>query len=329
MSMRAGNPKVVVITGPTASGKSELAQAVCEARGGEIVSADSMQIYRGMDIGTAKVPEESRTVAYHCIDLVDPGEPFSVALYQKLARAAIEDIWSRGKLPVVCGGTGLYIQAICYDMDFPKGEQDDNPVRDRYASLAEEVGPDKLHTMLAERDPRSAELIHPNNVRRVIRAFEMLEDGTSYAEQNAQLGKLSPYYDFLEIGLSVPRDMLVTRIDERVEAMLANGLLDEVAFLLEAGFEESLTSSQAIGYKEFVPIVKYGLAVPGPEYDEAVQQVKTATRRYAKRQASWIRRDGQAIELDASSGFTQTELETCLEMIDCFLEETERGEVPV
>ena len=313
--------KIIVITGPTASGKSELAQALCEARDGEIVSADSMQVYKGMDIGTAKVPLEKRTVPYHCLDLADPGQPFSVAVYQQAARAAIDDIISRGKLPVVCGGTGLYIQAICYDMEFSDEVTEANPLHDRYAEMAEDLGAEGLHALLAERDEASAELIHPNNVRRVIRALEMLDEGTTYAEQNAQLHSLEPYYDFLEIALSVPTEVLADRISQRIEAMLDDGLIVEVSSLIDAGFEETLTSSQAIGYKEFVPIITGGLPIPGPAYDAAVEDMKTATRRYAKRQRTWIRRDGNARWIDASRGFTETELAQCLEMVDLFMKE--------
>ena len=315
--------KVIVICGPTASGKSELAQAVAERLDGEIVSADSMQVYRGMDIGTAKVPPEKRTVAYHCLDLVDPGEQFSVALFQDIAREAVSDILQRGKKAIVCGGTGLYIQALCFEMSFPKGEQTDNPVREHYRALAERIGPEGLHALLEKRDPQSAALIHPNNVRRVIRAFEMLEDGTTYAEQNRSLHELVPHYDALEIGLSVPPSVLAQRIDHRVDAMIADGLLDEVRRLIDLGFEKGITSPQAIGYKELVPIVKEGLSPSSQACRDAIAEIKTATRRYAKRQRSWLRRDGLVKWVDAGEGFTQSELEACLGMIDCFMKDQE------
>lgn len=185
--------KVVCVQGATASGKSELAERVAAILGGEIISADSMQIYRGMDIGTAKVPASERAVAYHCIDILDPGEPYSAALFQHDARAAIEDIRLRGRLPIICGGTGFYVRAALDDMDFAPGDTE-NPVRLKYMHMLEELGSDGLHELLGQRDPESAALIHPHNVRRVIRAFEMLEEGESYAERKRAFATLPPAY---------------------------------------------------------------------------------------------------------------------------------------
>lgn len=278
--------KVVAIVGATGVGKSSIADAVALALDAEIVSADSMQVYRGMDIGTAKMPVERRCVPYHCLDLVDPGEPYSASLYQRDARAAIEDIHARGKRAIVCGGTGLYVRAALDDMRFPAGEQVANPVRERYERIAEEKGPAHLHAMLVEMDPESAALIHPNNVRRVIRAFEMIEEGVSYAEQNSGFDSFRPYHDSLFFGLIMDTGKLYEAINRRVDDMMADGLLDEVSRLVEQGFADAITSSQAIGYKEFLDVI----AGKG-DLDEAVESVKRSTRRYSKRQRTWFKRD--------------------------------------
>ena len=288
VSRLGGEPedRVIAIVGATGVGKSSVADSVARALDAEIVSADSMQVYRGMDIGTAKVAEAERGVPYHCLDLVDPGQPYSAALFQRDARKAIEDIHARGKRVIMCGGTGLYVRAALDDMRFPAGEQVANPVRERYERIAAEEGPERLHAMLAEVDPDSAALIHPNNVRRVVRAFEMLDEGVSYAEQNSGFDSFSPYYDSLYFGLVMDTDRLYAAIDRRVDAMMEAGLLDEVAGLVDRGFADAITSSQAIGYKEFLPV----LAGEG-SLEEAVESVKRSTRRYSKRQRTWFKRD--------------------------------------
>lgn len=285
-------PRAIAVVGCTATGKSDLAERIALLVDGEIVSADSMQVYRGMDIGTAKVPLDERRVPYHCIDLVEPGEPYSAARFQADARAAIREIERRGKVPVICGGTGLYVRAALDAMEFPAGEQEGNEVRDRYRAIADEVGPEGLHRMLSERDPQSAQLIHPNNVRRVIRAFELLEEGgTTYAEQHAGLSSLAEFIPALYIGLDVERTALVSQIEKRVDLMVRNGLADEIEGLLAKGLRGALTAPQAIGYKELVVPVEQGLG-PGDEaFDAGVSDIKTATRRYAKRQRTWFKKD--------------------------------------
>ena len=184
---------VIAIVGPTASGKTDAAQIVAERLGGEVVSADSMQIYRGMDIGTGKLPASERRVPHHGFDLVDPGEPYSAALFQAFARRCFRDIDARGKRAVLCGGTGQYVQAAIDDFAFPKGDQVENPVRERWTAYAEEHGNQALWEALEARDPASAAVIHPNNVRRVVRAFELLEEGASYAEQKQRLATVAPF----------------------------------------------------------------------------------------------------------------------------------------
>lgn len=302
--------KVVCVQGATASGKSELAERVAAILGGEIISADSMQIYRGMDIGTAKVPASERAVAYHCIDILDPGEPYSAALFQHDARAAIEDIRLRGRLPIICGGTGFYVRAALDDMDFAPGDTE-NPVRLKYMHMLEELGSDGLHELLGQRDPESAALIHPHNVRRVIRAFEMLEEGESYAERKRAFATLPARIPSIKLALDVERQMLYERIDKRVDVMIESGLVDEVRHLLDEGFHDGLTAPQAIGYKEIVAYLEGDIT-----FDEAIAQVKQATRRYAKRQLSWLRRDSEIIWLHADEGITDTLVQRTIDEIE-------------
>lgn len=288
------NP-VVCVVGPTASGKTALAQRVAELLDGEVVSADSMQIYRGMDIGTGKILPAERTVPYWGLDLAEPGEPYSAALFQGYARAAFEDVDARGKRSVLCGGTGLYVRAAIDDYRFPKGEQVDNEVRDRYAALVRDIGNQALWERLRAADPDSAALIHPNNVRRVIRAFELLDEGTTYARVNAGLKSMAQAVPAVFLGLSVDPAVLNARIDARVDQMLADGLVEEVRSLLQAGFREGLTAPQAIGYKEVVAALEGACSL-----DDAVAQIKIATHRYAKRQRTWFRKDERIHWIDAN-----------------------------
>lgn len=278
---------------------------------GEIVSADSMQIYRGMDIGTAKPTPSARSVRHWCVDLMEPGQPFSAALYQREARHAIDDIDARGKVPIVAGGTGLYVRAALDNMEFPAGEQQANPARERYDALAAEKGAEALHALLASRDPESAAAIHPNNVRRVVRALEMHDEGVSYARQLAGFSARRSVYDARFIGLDVRRERLYELIDQRVDAMLAVGLLGEVEGLLKAGLREAHTASQAIGYKEFVPVIE-----DGADLDEAVAAVKQATRRYAKRQLTWFRADPRVHWIDVTDMSEAQVVEAAMSALD-------------
>lgn len=287
---------VITIVGPTASGKSSLAIRVAEVLKGEVISADSMQIYRHMNIGTAKVDVASTSITHYGIDIVDPGEPYSAQLFQQYARTAILEINSRDHVPIICGGTGFYIQAVLEDMQFPAGEQTDNPVRDRYQKYLDQNGKDALWDLLNQKDPESAAVIHPNNSRRVIRALEMHEEGVSYAEQSKNIKQLPHVVPSVRFGLRVSPHVLSNRINERVDSMISQGLIDEVQELLQSGFEGALTAPQAIGYKEIVSYLKGNCTL-----DEAIEQIKTATRRYAKRQRSWFRRDKSIMWLDAES----------------------------
>lgn len=299
-SLKTLERPIIAIVGPTASGKSSLAQAVALELDGEIVSADSMQIYRGMDIGTAKVAPGDRLVPHHLIDIVDPGVTYSAQLFQDQARSAFFNIESRGKVPILCGGTGFYVQAALEDMRFPEGEQDDNPYRAALEERQRKFGNITLWKELKKKDPESAELIHPNNFKRVIRALEMHEEGISYAEQTKNIKQLPEVIPSLRFFLEVDPLLLAQRINARVDTMIEEGLIDEVESLISHGFEEALTAPQAIGYKEIIAAKRGEITL-----DRAIEQIKTASRRYAKRQRSWFRRDPKLISLDADHLSTQ------------------------
>ena len=311
---------VICIVGPTASGKSELAQRLALALDGEVVSADSMQVYRGMDIGTGKIPAKERLVPHHGLDLVDPGQPYSAALFQDYARACFADIDARGRRCLLAGGTGFYVRAAIDDYDFPEGEQVGNEVRDRCNAYAEEHGAQALWDRLQERDPKSAALIAPANAKRVVRAFELLEAGTSYAAQHARLASIPQLVPALFIGLSVDPEILRGRIDARVDGMLEAGLVAEVSGLLERGFREGVTAPQAIGYKEIVAALDGECTL-----DEAVERIKVGTHRYAKKQRTWFRKDGRIRWLDADSGDMEVLTEQALAIIEGGGEADEEG----
>lgn len=287
--------QVICIVGPTASGKSELAQRIAEALGGEVVSADSMQVYRGMDIGTGKVPPEERRVRHHGLDLVDPGEPFSAAIFQDFARKCFLDVDARGKRCVLCGGTGFYVRAAIDDYDFPAGDQVGNDVRDKYMAFADKAGVHALWERLAEIDGESARIIPENDVKRVVRAFELLEDGTSYARQREKLASIKQVVPTMMFGLSVDPAVLCERIDARVDAMFEDGLVDEVRTLLGKGLRNAVTAPQAIGYKEIVSVFD-----GESDFEQAKESIKLATRRYAKRQRTWFRKDKRITWIDAT-----------------------------
>jgi tRNA dimethylallyltransferase len=306
-----GRP-VIAVVGPTAVGKSAVAEGLARLFDGEIVSADSMQVYRGMDIGTAKQPAAECGVPYHCVDLVDPGAPYSAALYQRHARAAFADIRARGLSPVLVGGTGLYVRAALDEMEFPMGEYV-SPVRTAIEEMADALGREGLHRLLAERDPASAALIHPNNVRRVVRALELLETGgPTYAEQAAHFTERRAAVPAILIGLTMMRSVLYARIGARVDAMIAAGLLDEVAGLLEAGYRDALTAAQAIGYKELLPVLE-----GGADLGEAVEAIKQATRRYAKRQLTWFRADPRVSWIDVTELSPADAVSAARALVEC------------
>ena len=288
---------LVCIVGPTASGKSLVAEGVATRLGSSVVSVDAMQVYRGMDVGTAKTPVSERRRPLLMVDVADITEDYSVRLFQRDARRRVDDLLASAVTPVLCGGTGLYLDAVIDEMEFPAGAIGGGS-RTRYEDFAAEHGADALHDLLAERDPASAALIHPNNVRRCVRALEMLDEGVSYAEHHEGLHERRPHYDATIWGLTMDRVRLYARIDERVDRMVEAGLADEVRSLLGRGLESSKTASQAIGYKEVASALRGEASL-----EEAIDEVKLRTRRYAKRQLSWFRRDGRVrwIDLDAVS----------------------------
>jgi len=286
---------LLVIVGPTASGKSAVAMALALRLDGEIVSADSMQVYRGMDIGTAKPSlGEQAEIRHHLIDAADPDEVFNVARYQELAGAAIADAASRGKLPIMVGGTGLYVDAIVRGFLFP--DEGRNPaVRERLEREAAEGwgGAPALHARLALCDPEAAARIHPNDLRRIVRALEVFEvTGRPITELRRKHVPVNTYNTRL-FGLTMPREALAARIDARVDQMVAAGLVDEVRGLLQMGYDPEATAMQAIGYKEFAAYLagREGL-------DQAIDAVKLETRKYAKRQMTWFRKHDDIAWID-------------------------------
>lgn len=274
---------VVAIIGPTASGKTALSIRLAKDLNGEIINGDSMQVYRQLDIGTAKItPEEMEGIPHHLIDIKEPTENFSVAEYQKVVRAKIEEIQSRGKMPIIVGGTGLYVQSVLYDFQFTEQEVDETARKAYYEELAK-VGPEEMHRRLALVDPKSAEAIHPNNTRRVIRALEMAElVKTSRSDEQHQRGEV-PLYNHLIIGIDLDREKLYERINLRVEIMMEKGLEAEARALYDAGIRDT-QAVKAIGYKELFAYFD-GLFTK----EEAVEKIKQNSRRYAKRQLTYFR----------------------------------------
>lgn len=277
---------LVVLTGPTAVGKTALSIALARAIQGEIISADSMQVYRGMDIGSAKIrKEEMDGVPHHLLDILEPDEPFNVMIFQKLAKKAIEGIYDRGNIPILTGGTGFYIQSVLYDISFT--EESDTTVRERLEREAAEKGAAYLHEKLAKVDPATAENIHANNVKRVIRALEFYElNGYPLSEHNERERQRKSPYLFRYYVLNEPREQLYERIERRVDHMMTQDLVAEVQALKERGCTRDMVSMQGLGYKE---ILDYLAGVCTLE--EAIDTIKKETRHFAKRQLTWFRRE--------------------------------------
>ncbi|MGN7398940.1 tRNA (adenosine(37)-N6)-dimethylallyltransferase MiaA [Cytobacillus praedii] len=275
--------KLVVLIGPTAVGKTKLSIELAKRFNGEIISGDSMQIYKGMDIGTAKIkPTEMEGIPHHLIDIKNPDEPFSVAEFQELVRLKITEISQRGKLPMIVGGTGLYIQSVIYDYQFSEAPSDDR-FRIMLEKRADEEGNEKLHQELMEIDPESAKKIHPNNVRRVIRALEVYHCTGKTVSDYQEIQQPELMYETAIIGLTMERDKLYERINYRVDLMVRDGLLPEVEKLYLQGLKDC-QSIQAIGYKEIYEYFHARVTL-----EEAVTQLKQNSRRYAKRQLTWFR----------------------------------------
>ena len=284
-------PKILVISGPTASGKTALAVELALQHSGEVVSADSMQIYRRMDIGTAKpTREEMRGVPHHMLDVADPEEDFSVARYVELAAACVDDVLARGKLPIVAGGTGLYIDSLLSGRTFARFDPDSPLRRELEEELARRGGAALLEE-LARADPDTAARLHPNDGKRIVRALEVYRStGTTLTEHNAMTRSLPPRYDALTLTLAFRRrEDMWSRIDRRVDRMMADGLAGEVCALLDSGVPDRCTAMQAIGYKEMA------VALRGDgDTARAAEEIKLRSRQYAKRQLTWFRRNPAA-----------------------------------
>ena len=291
---------LIVFGGPTACGKTGFSIKLAKEIGGEIISADSMQVYRYMDIGTAKVtPEEADGVPHYLIDEFDPDEEYNVMLFQQKAKAYMEEIWAKGKVPILVGGTGFYINALLYDNDFTETENDTS-YREECYRLAQEQGPEVLFERLKEIDPEYAAIMHANNVKRVTRALEYhYLTGQKFSEHNAEQKEKETPYDAAVIILTMDREKLYERIELRIDIMMEQGLLEEVKGLLDRGYTPDLVSMQGIGYKEFVPYFNGEYTL-----EEAVIQLKTNTRRFAKRQLTWFRRqiEGLWVDMSCSTG---------------------------
>ena len=288
---------VVILTGPTAVGKTALSIALAKALHTGIISADSMQVYKHMDIGSAKImPEEMQGVDHALIDVYEPDEEFHVVQFQHDAKAAMERMWEQNKLPLVVGGTGFYIQALLYDIDFTT-EDADSALREKYERLAREQGVEALHGMLRAVDPQSAKDIHANNVKRVIRALEFYEKtGTPISAHNAMEREKRSPYGFAYFVLTDKREKLYERIDARVDAMMEQGLLDEVKALKKKGYSRDMVSMQGLGYKELLAYLDGECSL-----EEAVYISKRDTRHFAKRQLTWFRRERDVIWVDKSA----------------------------
>lgn len=282
---------LIILTGPTAVGKTELSIALAKAVNGSVISADSMQVYRGMDIGSAKItPEEMQGIPHYLVDILEPDEEFHVVRFQELAKQAMQEIYESGRIPIVTGGTGFYIQALLYDIDFTS-QDEDSALREQYAVEAREKGAHFLHEKLREVDPVSAEIIHENNVKRVIRALEFYEKtGTPISAHNEEERKKESPYAFCYFVLNDDRAKLYDKINRRIDRMLETGLAEEVKALKAKGYHRKMVSMQGLGYKEILAWLDGDIS-----YEEAVYILKRDTRHFAKRQLTWFRRERDVI----------------------------------
>ena len=285
---------LIILTGPTAVGKTKASIGLAKAVDGEIISADSMQVYRHMDIGSAKIkPEEMEGIPHHLIDVLEPDDEFHVVKFQELAKKAMREIWERGHIPIVTGGTGFYIQALLYDIDFDENEKED-AYRKELEAYAREHGAESLHEKLALVDPASAEMIHPNNVKRVIRALEFYEQtGKRISEHNETQRQRESPYAFAYFVLTDDRAHLYERIDRRVDQMIEEGLVKEVQALKDKGYTKQLVSMQGLGYKEILDYLDGNCTL-----EEAIYTIKRDTRHFAKRQLTWFKRERDVIWID-------------------------------
>ena len=286
--------RLIILTGPTAVGKSALSISLAREVGGEIISADSMQVYKHMDIGSDKITKEKMGgIPHYLVDVLEPTEDFHVVRFQEMAKAAMQEIYSHGKVPILVGGTGFYIQAVTRDIDFTKAEIQGD-YRAGLERLAEEEGPEALHERLKALDPDSAAAIHPNNVKRVIRALEFYQENQApISSHNASQRQKESPYDLSYFVLNAPRPILYERIDQRVDEMMRRGLVEEVKGLVAMGCRKGMTSMQGLGYKEILEYLSGAYSL-----EEAVRVIKRDTRHFAKRQLTWFRREGDVTWVD-------------------------------
>ena len=285
---------LVILTGPTAVGKTALSIALAKAIGGEIISADSMQVYRHMDIGSAKItPEEMEGIPHYLIDVLEPDQEFNVVVFQELAKQAAAEIYSRGHIPIVAGGTGFYIQALVYDIDFTENDED-TAFRRTLEEQAKREGTEALYERLRAVDPESCESIHAHNIKRVIRAIEFYEKtGKKISEHNREQRQNDSPYNFAYFVLHDDRERIYERINVRVDLMMAQGLVEEVRALRESGCRKEMVSMQGLGYKELLSYLEGETSM-----EEAVYLIKRDTRHFAKRQLTWFRREKEVIWVD-------------------------------
>lgn len=305
---------LMILTGPTAVGKTESSIALADACGGEIISADSMQVYRKMDIGTAKIlPDQMKGIPHYMIDEIEPDEEFNVFVFQKKVLAYMADIYARNKIPILVGGTGFYIQSVLYDIAFTK-ENESGELRKRLQKEAEEKGAGYLYEKLKKTDPESALVIHPNNVRRVIRALEyQYLTGEKFSVHNEEQKKRKSPYRFVYFVLDMDRKILYDRIDRRVDEMMKQGLVREVERLLCEGYDRTLVSMQGLGYKEIAAALCGECTM-----EEAVDRLKQNTRHFAKRQLTWFRREKETCRIKKQEG------QPVEELVDLMLQEAKK-----
>lgn len=282
------NNKLIILTGPTAVGKTALSIKLAKKINGQIISADSIQVYKGFDIGSAKITvEEMSGIKHHLIDILSPEEDFNVYLFQKYAKEAINKIYAENAVPIIVGGTGFYIQSVLYDIDF--SEEDNSEIRSRLEEEAKLIGPQLMHKKLEALDPEYAESVHYNNVRKVIRALEYIElNGSLFSEHNKSEREKESSYDYNYFVLNDYRDNIYKNIEKRVDIMIENGLVNEVDSLLKSGVNSSMVSMQGLGYKEIADYLNGNITL-----GDAIEKIKLETRHFAKRQLTWFRREKQ------------------------------------
>ena len=305
---------LIVLTGPTAVGKTSLSIALAKAVGGEIISADSMQVYKYMNIGTAKITEEEKCgIPHFLIDELEPDEEFNVTIFKNKVMGYIKDIKSRGKVPIIVGGTGFYIQSVIYDINFNEYGDDSN-VRKKYEAMAETIGKSELHKKLALVDREYADSVSENNVKKVVRALTFFEmTGEKLSMHNTKERERTSPFDFTYFVLTMDRKKLYERIDKRVDLMFKMGLVDEVKSLMKKGYNKSMVSMQGIGYKEVIDYLNGEISM-----DECIDIIKRDTRHFAKRQLTWFKREKVVTYIDKEKFVTEADcLKEMLKVCNC------------